>query len=106
MGALAFDDVDSETSAGQETQAQASRYFGDRPITHVEVAGNEDVVCGSVAEAVCLEDEPVIPAFASVVGNFACHCVEEAGAGVYALHCCLELAGGVVGVCAAAVLSC
>ncbi len=30
-----------ETSAGREAQAQAIRYFGDRPITHVEVTGND-----------------------------------------------------------------
>ena len=31
-----------ETSPGQEARAQASRYFGDRPITHVEVTGNDN----------------------------------------------------------------
>ena len=32
----------SETPAGQEAQAQASRYFGDRPIAHLEVTGNDN----------------------------------------------------------------
>lgn len=31
----------AETSAGQEAQAQAIRYFETRPITHVEVDGND-----------------------------------------------------------------
>jgi len=32
----------SETSAGQEARAQATRYFGDRPITHLGVTGNDN----------------------------------------------------------------
>jgi hypothetical protein len=32
----------SETSAGEEARAQAIRYFGDRPITHLEVTGNDN----------------------------------------------------------------
>lgn len=31
----------SETAAGQEAQAQAIRYFESRPITHLEVDGND-----------------------------------------------------------------
>lgn len=31
-----------ETSAGQEAHAQATRYFGTRPITHLEVNGNDN----------------------------------------------------------------
>ena len=31
-----------ETSAGQEARAQATRYFGTRPITHLEVTGNDN----------------------------------------------------------------
>jgi hypothetical protein len=32
----------SETAAGREAQAQAIRYFESRPITHVEVTGNDN----------------------------------------------------------------
>jgi len=30
-----------ETAAGREAQAQAIRYFGARPVTHLEVTGND-----------------------------------------------------------------
>jgi hypothetical protein len=32
----------SETPAGQEAQAQAIRYFESRPVTHLEVTGNDN----------------------------------------------------------------
>jgi hypothetical protein len=32
----------SESSAGKEARAQAIRYFGERPITHLEVTGNDN----------------------------------------------------------------
>ena len=31
-----------ETAAGQDARAQATRYFGTRPITHLEVTGNDN----------------------------------------------------------------
>jgi len=31
-----------ETAAGREAHAQATRYFGTRPITHLEVNGNDN----------------------------------------------------------------
>ena len=32
----------SESAAGQEVRAQAIRYFGERPITHLDVTGNDN----------------------------------------------------------------
>jgi len=32
----------AETAAGQEAQAQAIRYFESRPVTHLEVTGNDN----------------------------------------------------------------
>lgn len=46
----------SETSAGQEAQAQATRYFGDRPITHLEVTGNDNR--GDLVIALRIAHEP------------------------------------------------
>jgi len=46
----------SETAAGQEAQAQAIRYFGARPITHLEVTGSDNAY--DLLITLCIAHDP------------------------------------------------